>query len=495
MFEAAELGRIISAREYREEASLLREQLLQLQDELQDANFSVIILFHGVDGAGKGETVNLLNTWLDPRGIVTRAFGEPSDEERERPEFWRFWRELPQKGRIAMLMSSWYSRPILDHVHGHSDIALFDRRLSRIVNFERMLVADGTLLLKYWMHLGKNAQKERLKSLERDPRTRWRITKTDWKHFKLYDRFIDAAEHALHKTATGDSPWTIVEGYDANYREITVGRSVRDAILRHLAQSKHLDQRIGIPCMDVPQNGIESSRTVLSHLDMTHAIEKKEGYMKRLEELQGRLNLLFRKAKQQHSLVVVFEGWDAAGKGGTIRRITAALDARDYQVIPIAAPSDEEKNHHYLWRFWRHLPRAGRVTIFDRSWYGRVLVERIEGFTPKPNWMRAYSEITDFEEQLHEHGILVVKFWLHITQEEQLRRFNERQTTPYKHYKLTEEDWRNREKWNLYDLAVNDMVERTSTRFSPWILVEANNKRYARIKVLETLCDRLEIEN
>ncbi|CAK0773289.1 Polyphosphate:AMP phosphotransferase [Gammaproteobacteria bacterium] len=497
MFEAAELGRTLSAQDYREEVPLLREQLLQLQDELRDANFSVIILFHGVDGAGKGETVNLLNAWMDPRGIVTRAFGDPSDEARERPEFWRFWRELPPKGRIALFLSSWYSRPILDHVYGLTETATFERCLNRIVTFERMLVEDGALLIKCWMHLGKKAQKGRLKSLEKDPRTRWRITQTDWKHFNLYDRFIDASEHVLHRTATGETPWTIIEGYDPNYREITVGRMVRDAIRRHLEQSKY-HNRSAPPTLTQSftaiRGGNDASRTVLSHLDMTLAVDKKEDYKGRLEELQGKLNLLFRRAKQQrHSLVVVFEGWDAAGKGGTIRRVTAALDARDYQVIPIAAPTDEEQAHHYLWRFWRHLPQAGRVTIFDRSWYGRVLVERIEGFAPEPTWMRAYSEITDFEEQLHEHNILVVKFWLHVTQEEQLRRFEERKITPYKHYKLTEEDWRNREKWDLYDFAVNDMVERTSTRFAPWTLVEANDKRYARIKVLKTLCDRLAI--
>ena len=286
-----------------------------------------------------------------------------------------------------------------------------------------------------------------------------------------------------------------MEGYDANYRELTVGRAIRDAINRHLDQWAQRDKGIlAAPTRSftADRGSDEASRTVLSHLDMSANVDK-EVYRTRLEELQGRLNLLFRRAKsQRRSVVAVFEGWDAAGKGGAIRRVTAALDARDYQVIPIAAPTDEERAHHYLWRFWRHLPRAGRVTIFDRSWYGRVLVERIEGFASEPAWMRAYSEITDFEEQLHDHGILVVKFWLHITKNEQLRRFEERQKTPYKHYKLTEEDWRNREKWDRYEMAVNDMVERTSTPFAPWTLVEANDKRYTRIKVLKTLCARLE---
>ncbi len=493
MFEVAELQRTISGDNYQKEVAVLRAELLQVQDELRDAAFSVIILFHGVDGAGKSETVNLLNAWLDPRGIVTRAFGDPSDEERERPEFWRFWRELPPKGRIALFLRSWYSRPILDRVYGITKLATFEQRLDQIAAFEQMLIEDGTLIIKFWMHLGKKDQKARIKSLEKDPRTRWRITHKDKKHVGLYGRFIEASEHALRKTTSPAGPWNIIDGYDQNYREVTIGRMVHDAIRQHLEQFK--TEKHETPAIPAPgiTDLLPNPRTVLSQLDTTLAVDKGE-YSIRLEELQGRLNVLFRRAQQRnYSLVVVFEGWDAAGKGGAIRRVTAALDARDYQVIPIAAPSDEERAHHYLWRFWRHLPRTGRVTIFDRSWYGRVLVERVEGFTRTTDWMRAYSEITDFEEQLHERAILVIKFWLHISPEEQLRRFNKRQATPYKHYKITPEDWRNRDKWALYDLAVNDMVERTSTHFSPWTLVEANDKRHARTKVLQTLCDRLEI--
>ena len=232
--------------------------------------------------------------------------------------------------------------------------------------------------------------------------------------------------------------------------------------------------------------------TVVSNLDLSLKLKKKE-YWDKLEVAQGRLNQLFRKARDKGlSVVTVFEGSDAAGKGGAIRRMTQALEARNYQVIPIAAPTDEERGHHYLWRFWRHIPRAGRFTVFDRSWYGRVLVERVEGFAAEAEWMRSYGEITDFEEQLDESGIVVVKFWLQISDVEQLTRFKAREDTPYKRHKLTDEDWRNREKSNEYELAVNEMVERTSTRFAPWTLIEANDKRYARIKVIETVCDRLD---
>jgi polyphosphate kinase 2 (PPK2 family) len=192
------------------------------------------------------------------------------------------------------------------------------------------------------------------------------------------------------------------------------------------------------------------------------------------------------------STVALFEGWDAAGKGSAIRRVTAAVDPRLYRIVPVAAPTDEERAHHYFWRFWRHLPRAGRVTIFDRSWYGRVLVERVEGFAQPDEWKRAYLEINDFEEQLAGHGIVVAKFWIHISKKEQLRRFQERQTTQHKRYKITDEDWRNRKKWNAYKAAINDMVAHTSTEFAPWTLAAGNDKKFARIQILQTLCQNLQ---
>jgi polyphosphate kinase 2 (PPK2 family) len=232
--------------------------------------------------------------------------------------------------------------------------------------------------------------------------------------------------------------------------------------------------------------------TVLSRLNMSREIDR-SGFRKKLEEQQGRLNLLHRKAREKGiSAILVFEGWDGAGKGGAIRRVTAALDAPTYEIIPIAAPTDEERAHHYLWRFWRHVPREGRLSIFDRSWYGRVLVERVEGFASAGEWFRAYSEINDFEEQLVDHGIVLLKYWLHITPEEQLRRFKERERSPFKQWKLTDEDWRNRKKRSDYARAVNEMIARTSTRTAPWTLVEANNKYYARIKVIETFWARLQ---
>ena len=216
-------------------------------------------------------------------------------------------------------------------------------------------------------------------------------------------------------------------------------------------------------------------------------------YRSELAKQQSRLwKLTWEANRKKVSSVAVFEGWDAAGKGGCIRRMTWAMDARLYHVISVAKPTDEEYARHYLWRFWRHIPRAGLATIYDRSWYGRVLVERVEGFAQETEWTRAYLEINDFERQLVDHGTVVTKFWLHISPEAQLERFKEREKIAWKKYKLTDEDWRNREKWRAYELAVHDMVVRTSTQEAPWKLVPACDKRLARLTVLKTFCDRLE---
>ncbi len=512
MFRTAELGQTVTKSEFNQREPLLRQALLEAQANLRiSSRFPVIILFAGVDGGGKGDTVNVLNEWMDPRWLITRAYDEPSDEERDRPEYWRFWRDLPPKGHIGLFLSSWYSQPILRRVYEKDDEAVFDDRLDRIMAFEKALADDGALILKFWMHLSHDAQKRRLKKLEKDPLTSWRVTQLDWDHWQIYDRFEATAERAIMRTSTGSAPWTIVEGVDPCFRSLTVGEIILTEICKHLeeaekkavlleklaeeARQSELGQQAGeesAASVDALLEAPLKRATVLSSLDMSLQLHKAD-YKKQLKQCQARLNKLHRKAlKKKISTILLFEGADAAGKGGAIRRITAALDARHYRVIPIAAPTDEERAHHYLWRFWRHLSRAGRINIFDRSWYGRVLVERVEGFATEDEWRRAYAEINEFEEQLTDHGILLVKYWVHITKDEQLERFKAREAIPHKRWKLTEEDWRNREKWDDYEMAVNDIVERTSTISAPWILVEGNDKRFARIKVIRTFCDRLE---
>ena len=497
MFEIAELGSRLSKKDYKAQVPGLRAELLQLQVQLRTASFPVIVLFGGVDAAGKGETVNLLNEWMDPRWIVTRAWGPPSDEERERPEFWRFWRGLPPRGRVGLLVSAWYAEPILDRVYRRIGRARFDTRLTRIAAMERMLVADGAVILKFWMHLDRKAQRARFKRLEKDPLQRWRVTRQQWRDWKHYDLFVDAAERAIRVTSTHGAPWVIVEGADERYRSVKVAARLRDTIRRALARSERAAVTVTTPAAPAAEDGVRRTLMsvarryhVLAELDMTQRLGQAE-FERALPRQQGRLNGLRRRAAERGiGAVLVFEGWDAAGKGGAIRRVTSALDARDYSVIPIGLPTDEEEAHHYLWRFWRHLGRAGRVTIFDRSWYGRVLVERVEGLATPADYGRAYNEINEFEDQLVSHGTLLVKFWMHVTREEQLRRFRDRERTPHKRWKITQEDWRNRERWGDYERAVTDMIQYTSTRRATWTLVEGDDKQYARVKVLRTVADR-----
>ena len=489
MFESAELGHKIDKASYDAEVPKLREALLEAQMELaKQAKFPVVILIGGVDGAGRGETVNQLNEWMDPRFLQTHGMGEPSDEELDRPMMWRFWRELPPKGRIGIFLGSWYTWPILNRVRGATKNAELDQSLERAKKLEKMLVDEGALVLKFWMHLSKDKQDKRLKALEKDPKTRWRVTKRDWEHYQQYDKFNTVNERVIRHTSTADAPWTIVEGYDARYRSLTVGKIILDAVKKRMKQPAKRVTEVTAP---PPMPSIDQLN-VLKMLDLKQKLEKKK-YESELEKYQGKLAMLTRSPKfGKITVVAMFEGNDAAGKGGAVRRITGALDARQYNIIPIAAPTEEERAQPYLWRFWRHVPRRGRVTIFDRSWYGRVLVERVEKFCSEADWMRAYSEINDFESQLVRHNIIVIKFWLAISKDEQLRRFKEREKIGFKRFKITEEDWRNREKWDDYEHAVCDMVDRTSTEIAPWTLVEANDKNFARIKVLKTLCERIE---
>jgi polyphosphate:AMP phosphotransferase len=490
MFESAELGHRVDKATYAREEPALREALLNAQYDLAVAcRFPVIVVIGGVDGAGKGETANLLNAWMDPRHIRTHAFPPPSDEERERPRMWRFWRALPPKGQIGILFGAWHTDPIVQRVYGELREAQFLQRIDEANRFERMLADEGALILKFWFHLAKDVQKKRLKALESDPRARWRVTAQDWRNFKHYDQFRAVSAEFLRQTSTAYAPWIVVEGSDARYRSLTVGMTLLAAIRERLDRPVAPDPPPARPAEIVAEL---DDRNLLRTLDLSQRLTK-GAYEMALERWQGRLSLLSRDPRfRKIAVVAVFEGADAAGKGGAIRRVTGALDARQYEGVPIAAPSEEERAQPYLWRFWRHLPRRGRFAIFDRSWYGRVLVERVEGFCTEADWRRAYAEINDFEDQLVQNGIVLAKFYLTISKDEQLARFQAREQTSFKRFKITAEDWRNREKWDAYETAVCDMVDRTSTEIAPWTLIEANDKYFARIKVLKTLTTRIE---
>jgi polyphosphate:AMP phosphotransferase len=484
MFESAELDHCISREEYQKEKPRVREALLDAQLELvRQRRFAMLIQIEGMDAAGKGETMQLLHAWMDTRHIHTHAFDEPTEEERERPTLWRYWRALPPKGEIGIFFGAWQSVGLKRLQQGD-----YEEGIDQSVRLERMLANEGVLIVKLWFHLSKRQQKKRLKKLEKDPQTRWRVTEAEWTHYKAYEKWRSAAEYLLRRTSTAEAPWFVVAGADRRYRNLTVANLLLKALRQRLdrpEQGSTIEQPASVP---PPID----RRDVLHALD--YGLHLADGeYGEELEHWQGRLNLLSRAPRFGRTAVLaVFEGPDAAGKGGSIRRVTEALDPRCYHVIPIAAPSEEERAQPYLWRFWRHVPGRGRFAIFDRSWYGRVLVERVEGLCTEADWARGYSEINDFEAQLHDHGFLVCKFWLAITPEEQMKRFQEREDTGFKRFKLTPEDWRNRDKWDDYERAVCDMVDRTSTEIAPWTLVEANDKKFARIKVLKTLCRAIE---
>ncbi|MCY1416447.1 Polyphosphate:AMP phosphotransferase [compost metagenome] len=448
----------------------------------------MLILINGIEGAGKGETVKLLNEWMDPRLINVESFLRPSDEELARPSQWRFWRRLPPKGKIGIFFGNWYSQMLHARVEGDIKDAKLEQAIFAVEGLERMLCDEGALLFKFWFHLSKKQLRERLKALEKDPRRSWQLNPLDWKQSEVYDRFVHYGERVLRRTSRDYAPWYVIEGSDERYRSLAAGR----ILLEGLQAALRLKDRPRLQPHAAPLVSSLDNRGLLDSLDLSLVLDKDE-YKEQLATEQARLNGLMRdKRMRGHALMVVFEGNDAAGKGGAIRRVTAALDPRQYHIVPIAAPSEEERAQPYLWRFWRHVPGRGRFTIFDRSWYGRVLVERVEGFCSQADWLRAYSEINDFEEQLHDHGIVVVKFWLSIDKDTQMQRFKERESIAFKRYKITDEDWRNRDKWDLYVDAVGDMVDRTSSEIAPWTLVEANDKRYARVKVLRTINEALE---
>lgn len=467
----------ISKKDYASQVETLRIRLLQLQFELHKADFPVLVVFGGVDGGGKHETVNLLNEWLDPRFLRTLAYSEPTTEERERPRMWRFWRDLPVRGQIGLVLSGWYSQPLLDMAKHHSDQQRFEHELQQLRTFERMLSDDGALILKFWMHLSARQQQARLQKLAEDPQTIWQVKLQDWEHLHLYERFIDASETMLEQTHSANAPWQVIDGSEPRSRHLRVAQTLADALERRLRQPPRVPGKRFRP----------SAKKQLDKVDLSARLEG-PAYRKRLNKGQARLIRLHQRAQHtQRSTLLVFEGWDAAGKGGAIRRLVRPLDARQYRLIPIAAPTDEELARHYLWRFWRHLPRAGQLCVFDRSWYGRVLVERIEGFASAAQWGRAYAEINEFEQELVESGIRLLKFWLHLSPEEQLARFEARKLNPLKHWKLTEEDWRNRAKWDDYAQAVEDMLARTSTPQAPWEVIAGNNKQHARVAVIEAV--------
>lgn len=479
----------LSKRVYQARADKLRAELLQLQLELKQVPFKVLLIVAGPEGAGRGTLLNKLAEWLDPRGVETFSWHPPTDSERAHPHQWRFWRSLPGMGRIGLYAGSWYTETLREEARNRRALGHVADEAERIRDFEKLLADGGTLIVKVWLHLTREAQGRRLRTLRADPVTAWRVTEEDWHHHRIYDRLDKTARLIREKTDRPGARWNIIDAEDERTRDLAVGR----LLLREFARQKQRIAKLKEPSAPRKHRSLRpSGLRRLKGLPLDQDLSEKD-YDHLREKWLGRLNRATRAALGAgRSIVFVFEGWDAAGKGGAIRRLTSAIDPRDYSVIPVAKPTPEEKHAHYLWRFWRDIPRDGRMAVFDRSWYGRVLVERIEGFCREDEWRRAFAEINDFERQLAEHGTIVLKYWLHISHEEQLERFRDRETTPNKRHKLNEEDWRNRRKRAAYEVAVGDMLALTDAADAPWHLVPADNKRFARLEVLRTASRQIE---
>jgi polyphosphate:AMP phosphotransferase len=403
---------------------------------------------------------------------------------------WRFWNKLPAAGKIAFFDNSWYGRLLGERVEQIASPRELREAYDDILHFERQLADAGTVILKFWLHISREQQEQRFKKLQADPATAWKVGKPELRQQRKYDEWLTAIEQMLERTHTAHAPWTVIEATQGRYARTRVFELIVEAAENELDCRRRNPASQPQP-MAEPEPSPTRQETILDRVDLSLNVSR-DDYRKRLDDLQDRLRQLEHQLyRARIPCVIVYEGWDAAGKGGNIRRLTRGLDPRGYEVVPIAAPTADELAHHYLWRFWRALPKAGHITIFDRSWYGRVLVERVEGFCTEDDWKRAYQEINEFELQLKEYGTAMVKFWLHIDQQEQLNRLKAREQTPHKRWKITEEDWRNREKWNRYELAAEEMLRRTSTSYAPWTILEANDKLHARIKALTTVADAL----
>lgn len=489
MLEKIDLSKTADKETYKAVRDQLGAKLGLLQRECKAAGIPVIIVFEGMGAAGKGIQINRLIQNLDPRGFSVYASSRETEEEAMRPFLWRYWTKTPANGRIAVFDRSWYCRVQKDRFDGKITESQLPGAFQDILSFERQLTDGGAVIIKLFLYISKEEQRKRFKKLDGSKETSWRVNEADWERNERYEEYLQINEEMLEKTDTENAPWTIIEATDKNYGAMKILATVSDRLEYELARRRQrAKEKKPIPAL--PDEKYKTG--VLSGVDLTKTLTRKD-YKEQIDKLQKRLEVLHNEIYQLRIPVIIgFEGWDAGGKGGAIKRLTSHLDPRGYQVNPTAAPNDIEKVHHYLWRFWNNVPKAGHIAIFDRTWYGRVMVERIEGFCEEAEWKRAYQEINEMEAHMANAGAIVLKFWLHIDKDEQERRFKERMADPAKQWKITDEDWRNREKWEQYEEAVNEMLVRTSTTYAPWIVVEGNCKYYARVKVLETVVETME---
>ncbi len=492
MLEKVDLTKKISKEEYKDKISKLESEIGKLQRQYREWNIPVMIVFEGFGAAGKGLQIGRLIQSLDPRGFQVFAIKKETEEERMHPFLWRFWTKTPARGRIGIYDGSWYRKVLIDRFEKRIKQSELPKAFDSICSFEKQLADDGNVVIKLFLDISKEEQKKRFRKLMKNKATAWRVTKGDLKRNQRYEKYKQYIEDMLQKTDMDYAPWNIIEATDKRFATVKIYTTVISAMAEQIKRVKQKQVEVVHMAGEADAALGDLQESILAKVDLSLSYTKEE-YQKKLKNLQDRMELLHGEIYRRRIPVVLgFEGWDAGGKGGAIKRLTEKMDPRGFVVNPIASPSDTEKEHHYLWRFWRAMPKDGHIAIFDRTWYGRVMVERIEGFCTRQEWQRAYREINDMERDLADAGAIVLKFWMQIDKDEQERRFRERQNNPEKQWKITDEDWRNREKWEQYEDAVNEMLIRTSTEYAPWIVVEGNDKYYARIKVLETVIHAIE---
>ncbi len=472
----------LDKKQYKSELAGLEKTLAELQRRIKEQGIPVIIALEGFSAAGKGNLISKIVYPLDPREFNVYTMDKVSEDAYMRPFLWSFWTKIPSKGRITIFDKTWHKAALPSASNSwHLGSKATNKAFYDINAFERQLNDDGTLIIKLFLHISQEEQKRRLKEIERNPDTSWRVSEKNWEQNKNYDRYVSLFENMIQQTNSGDSQWSVIEADDVKYATIKAYKIIISKIetelnLRQLKNSIKISEPTTVSAPEI---------SILSSVDLSKDISDKV-YKEKLQVYQSKISDLgYKLYTKRKSVVIVYEGWDASGKGGNIKRLTEELDPRGYEVVPVAKPTEEELSHHYLWRFFNKLPKDGHIAIFDRSWYGRVLVERIEGFCDTKSWQNAYKEINDMEMHLANHGTVIFKFWFHIDKQTQLERFKAREINPLKSYKITDEDWRNREKWDLYEKAVNEMLFRTNTEYAPWTIIESNSKKFARIKVLK----------
>lgn len=466
------------------EISALKSRLSVQQQQIKQVKLPVIVLIEGWGASGKGSLISDIILSIDPRSFTVHSINPPTEEEARHPFLWRYFKKIPEAGQFVFFDSGWYGETIKNIMVDDMDNRDCKERIRSINAFERQLVDNGYLVVKFFLHIPKKVQDKRFKKLLDSKNTEWRISDLDKRENKHYKEYAAAWDKLMEKTDTPAAPWHIIDGTEYSKR-LQVYRILTDAIAA-AAEGKrpeYLPPEESFPLLAMPK---------LADVPLNQQVDE-ANYRIQLKEAQNHLKDLHNRIyRKKIPVILVYEGWDAAGKGGNIKRVAAALDPRGYEVVPIAAPDKHELSRHYLWRFWNRIPKTGHITIFDRSWYGRVMVERLEGLCKEADWKRAYHEMNEFEQELSSWGAVILKFWIHIDKDTQLERFTERQNTPEKQWKITEEDWRNREKWDLYEVAVDEMLQKTSTQYAPWYIIESKDKRYARLKVLHILIDALE---